>query len=197
MTIDLAKQGNFEEIDPEHYLRFHTTIHKINQTQGASPENLPDLPDNGKHHVWFYGPSGTGKSYAARQEYPNAYFKHANNKWWDGYQQEDNVILEDFDKKHEYMVFHLKIWADKYWFQAEVKNGGCKARPKHIIVTSNYHPTDIWSDDRDLTPLLRRFKIVRFRTLGQAIGLDSDKRAEEEVRNYREVNITNIFNDLE
>lgn len=186
----MAKQGKFDEIDPEHYLRFHTTIYKINQTQGDNPSNLDNLPNNGKHHLWYYGPSGTGKSHAAREEFPDAYFKQAQTKWWDGYRGEDNVIIEDFDIKHEYMGFHLKIWADKYWFPAEVKNGGLKARPKHIIVTSNYHPKEIWTDEKTLQPILRRFKVVRFRTLGQDIGIENDTN-EEEVRGYRQVAINN------
>jgi len=136
--------------------------------------------------MWFYGPSGTGKSHAARAEYPDAYFKQAQTKWWDGYQKEDNVIIEDFDKKHDYMVQHLKIWADKYWFPAEVKNGGIKARPKHIVVTSNYHPNEIWQTDGDLKPILRRFKVVRFRTITQDMGIESEDK-DDEVRNYREV----------
>lgn len=34
-------------------------------------------------------------------------------------------------------------------------------RPKHVIVTSNYHPEDIWSDDQiTLSCILRRFTVI-------------------------------------
>lgn len=62
------------------------------------------------------------------------------------------------------MGHKLKIWVDIYAFRAEVKGGSITIRPEKIIVTSNYHPSEIWSDDTTLEPLLRRFKIVRFLT---------------------------------
>lgn len=86
---------------------------------------------------WFYGASGTGKSSEARKLFPAAYIKMAN-KWWDGYNGEDAVIIEDLAPQHEYLDYFLKIWADHYAFRAERKGGSLFIRPKTIIVTSNY-----------------------------------------------------------
>ncbi len=80
---------------------------------------------------------------------------------------EDTVLIEEWDKSHSVLAHHLKLWADRYPFNAEVKGGTTgKIRPKRIVVTSNYHPRDIWGDDPEgaLGPILRRFNVTHFDT---------------------------------
>lgn len=109
--------------------------------------------------MWIYGPPGTGKSHTARRLDPDAYLK-AQSKWWDGYANQHTVILDDLDTN--VLGHYLKIWADKYACTGETKGGTVNLQHRTFIVTSNYHPGDLWkeSDDQQmLEAILRRFRV--------------------------------------
>lgn len=107
--------------------------------------------------------SGTGKSRHVRGTYADAYIKSAATEWWNGYNDEAVVIIEDLDKYHLKLGYHLKIWSDHYPFPANIKGSGERMiRPEKIIITSNYTPEEIWDDDKTTDPINRRFKMVPY-----------------------------------
>lgn len=150
-----ARVGDFDSIPSSIWLRYDKSL--IREYNRHKPK--PVTIDGELTHEWHYGPTGTGKSRHVRTLYPDAYIKNADSKWWDKYQDQEVVIIEDFDKYHVAQGYHMKIWADRYPFPAEHKGGTTLIRPQKIIVTSNYHPSDIWEDERTLDPILRRFKM--------------------------------------
>ena len=152
----LAMEGRLEEIDSEVFIKYRHSLLSIAKQYAPMP---PDADDTTGY--WYYGPTGAGKSRTAREENPG-YFLKACNKWWDGYNGEQAVIIDDFDKSHHVLGHHLKIWADRYAFPAEIKGGKINIRPEKIIVTSNYSPSSIWTDNNTLDPIYRRFSIKKF-----------------------------------
>lgn len=73
---------------------------------------------------WLHGPAGCGKTRAAIKKHPEAYMK-LSNKWWDGYQGQDAVILDDLDpERAKCLAQHLKHWADPWGkMPGEIKGG--------------------------------------------------------------------------
>jgi hypothetical protein len=150
---ELAKQGKFDDIDDSIYIRYRSSLHAIAREAYISPPDCNDITG-----VWIYGASGAGKSKLARELYPNAYMKCPTSKWWDGYYNQENVIIDDFDKYMKSQAYYLKIWGDRYAFPAESKGSSSMIRPRVICITSQYHPCDIWDDQETLDAIRRRYK---------------------------------------
>lgn len=144
---------------PKHYITYYRSLKSIISDNPTSPEELKDTCG-----FWYWGRTGTGKSKAARDDFPGAYWK-LPNKWWDGYKGEDVAIIDDVDDSHQELGYFLKIWTDLYPFRGEIKCGSIFIRPKTIVVTSNCHPSEIWSKANILEPIYRRMQIHHFQRL--------------------------------
>lgn len=136
-------------------------IEQIDQSEAdLSPLEVAD-------NYWIYGPQGTGKtSYVKRRISPDQlYLKCAKDERWTGYKFQDDVLIEDYGKTGSFSVDFLKRWCDEYSFPVWVHYGSLVVRPKRIIVTSNYHPSELFKGV-ELQAILRRFKLFYIPTLG-------------------------------
>lgn len=149
-----CKAGNWKELQENEPYLWLTNEKKL-RSHYQCKKHLDHLDNE-----WIYGPTGTGKSRDARSRFPDAYIKDASTHWWDGYNGESVVIIEDLDKYHLKLGYYLKIWGDHYAFPAQIKGGQMMARPDKIIVTSNYSPSEIWQDSTTTGPIERRFKLI-------------------------------------
>jgi len=161
-VIERAEDGDLLSIkqeEPAIYLRYLSTL------RGLKRRRL-GVMDGELENEWWYGPTGTGKSRRLHDQYPQHY-KKPLNKWWDGYEDEETVGIEEVHPTcGGWLGYFLKIWSDRYPFNAEIKGGTLKnIRPKKLIVTSNYTIQECFPDEQDYKPLQRRFKSTHFDTL--------------------------------
>ena len=149
-----AIEGRLQDVPDDIFIQYYRTIKEIKKDYMIKPLDLEVL-----ENYWIWGKPGCGKSRSARERFPDFYPKMMN-KWWDGYQNEDNVLLDDFEMDGKVLGHHLKIWGDRYAFVAETKGGVIQIRPKRIIITSNYSSDMVFGEDSEmLAAVLRRFNV--------------------------------------
>lgn len=157
---EAAEEGDWDFLrneEPQVYCNMLQKLEHVNKRAKITPQTRDELDNE-----WWYGPTGTGKSRTAYEEFPGAFRKDPKERWWDGYTGQDVVIIDDFDKFQVSQGGDMKRWLDHYPFQAAVKGGYMEIRPKKVVITSNYHPSEIWDDSQTLEPILRRVKLVSF-----------------------------------
>ncbi|UOK21042.1 replication associated protein [Chifec virus UA13_111] len=109
---------------------------------------------------WIYGPTGTGKSHKVHTDAPEAYIKPLGDKdvgWWDNYNGEEDVWLDDFRGQIPYA--ELLTLADKW-----PKTVSRRCRPpvpfmaKRIWITSPLPPEGVYKRQVDKEDSIEQLK---------------------------------------
>ncbi len=113
--------------------------------------------------IWIYGKTGTGKTRWVYENHNDIYTK-PNNKWWDGYEQQETILIDDYRK--DFCKFHeLLTLTDRYPTKREIKGGTIEINSKYIIFTAPHSPRQMWDGrtDEALNQLIRRIdKVYKF-----------------------------------
>lgn len=107
----------------------------------------PLAPRSFKTDVFYYwGPPGSGKSRRSLEEAtahnPDSIYYKPRGLWWDGYHQQESVIIDDFYGWIKYDEL-LKI-TDRYPYKVQVKGGFEEFTSKRIYFTSNVDTDNLY-----------------------------------------------------
>lgn len=199
--IDIRKTlesvSNYEELVLEHPdCAARCRIVALDYFRYRDKGNHRSVPPN---TIWIFGPTGSGKSRLARSFAERVagdnYFFHppGSLKWWDGYEGQSCVIIDDFRRRHcrdiGGLSYMLRI-LDRYDCQIEVKGGTRRCDWQYVIITCPRNPveeftyTDANSEDvvdEDIGQLVRRLThIIELRILnGMVQEIDHTDRLRE------------------
>lgn len=128
--------------------------------------------------IWRWGATGTGKTRWVYENYTEV-FRPISYKWFEGYDAHKVVLIDDlrdnFCTYDEFLRF-----TDIYPFRVETKGSSRQFLADTIIITSPFHPKDLWKrNNEDTNQLVRRMTEIT------------------EVKNYTEVKEGNTNNLLD
>lgn len=149
----LAKEGKIEEMSKGVLVRSYNTIKKIKL------DHMNPIYRGQQKAFLFWGPTGTGKSRAAKSIYPQAFRKNGENKWWDTYTDQQEIVVEEF--RGQLPVSLLLKYLDRESLLVETKFGGAYLNSKKWVFTSNV-PIHRWYPDLDadtIAAIERRFVV--------------------------------------
>lgn len=143
VTDKTFKSENF----PEEYIKYQKGIEAYRVSLYKDRTDKPQC-------IWRFGKTGTNKT---RKPYDthigNVYVKDGT-KWWDGYTQQEAIIVDDFDGKWDFRNFLRFL--DRYPYSGEYKGGSVKINSDYVYITCEFPPSHYWEGNA-LAQVMRRF----------------------------------------
>lgn len=179
---DMAKEGKMEELleeFPRETIVSYRTLKLIRNdmlSRKAKPLSGP------LENIYYWGESGCGKTARADREWPDAFSmtipKQGVQAWWDGYDGQETVIINDVSVFNKSFTDELKTWTEHRVITGQVKGSMIRLRPKRFVITSQYTIDEIWDDEKTRAALHRRFKEIEVREEEEAKLWPWDERYE-------------------
>lgn len=144
---------------PIEFIKFHRGIEKLVALKQPNRD-----PERAHTAVLYYGPPGCGKTSSVSREYPGAYWKPTRSKWFDGYNGQDIIVYDDFNRGWFSIDDFCRV-VDRYQCNVEVKGGHARLANTVSVFTTNTLPSKWYNFEKyglwRLTALTRRFASFR------------------------------------
>lgn len=126
--------------------------------QPIQPRDKPEVR-------YYWGGTGCGKTRLAYEELgmENTWVNSNTLQWFDGYDGQENVIIDDFRGNQCSFAFLLRL-LDRYPMKVPIKGGFVNWNPKRIFITSTNSPYNVYSDEKiteNIEQLIRRIDIIQ------------------------------------
>lgn len=150
-AVDDIRHGHNTEAHDVYLMRYPRGYMAVKEKY-----DLPPRRDDIKI-VYIYGPSGTGKTRYAWQTYPEAYgMRDYGTVWLDQYKGEKVIIVDEFVGNTP--IRDMLQLCDRYPLRLPVKGGHVSVHASTIVITSNAHPEQVYSNTTQNDAWLRRLK---------------------------------------
>jgi len=151
----LDKRTSMLEVAQANFALFTRSYRALERYQQLTLQPR-DPADDPPQVVWIYGPPGSGKTKFpfSKHKLADIYMKPPG-PWFDGYHQQPAVVLDDFDAN--WMNFRsLLHLLDRYPLQVPIKGGFVQFNSKFIYITSDRHPSKIYTNSLEYKQVHRR-----------------------------------------
>jgi len=149
MVIAKAPIDQIAAEHPSTFIKYHKGITAL-QTSLLKHRTEPPYVE------WRWGLAGVGKTRFPVEKHPVHYIKDGS-LWWDGYSQQEAIIIDDFDGKWPFR--DLLRLLDRYQYQGQYKGGYVPIASPFIYITAEFPPVHYWSGN-ELAQVLRRLNLT-------------------------------------
>lgn len=134
--------------------------------------------------LWIHGATGVGKTRYVHDREPEDLWTSSNDlKWFDGYEGQQAVLIDDFRCRDVSYGFLLRL-LDRYPLNVPIKGGFVPWVPRRIYVTCPMTPEEAFenmlAEKDDIGQLTRRIdQIIRLDAQAQAINWPASGHVQE------------------
>nr|QKV51257.1 putative replication associated protein [Crucivirus sp.] len=150
LVVDGASITEIASTYPKEYIKFHKGISAL---KSALYEHRKTKP----YVCWRWGETGVGKTRGAISEHKSVYIKDGT-QWWDGYEQQTAIIIDDFDGKWPFR--DLLRLLDYNPYQGQYKGGYVPINSPVIYITCDRPPALMGYSEKELSQLTRRIDAI-------------------------------------